>query len=56
MLETELQLQRYEYYKDSGVEWLGKIPEHWSSIRMKHLYKDVSIKNRQMIIIFSNTG
>ncbi len=20
---------RYERYKDSGVEWLGEMPEHW---------------------------
>jgi type I restriction enzyme S subunit len=20
---------KYERYKDSGVEWLGEIPEHW---------------------------
>ena len=20
---------RYEAYKDSGVEWLGEVPEHW---------------------------
>ena len=20
---------RYEQYKDSGVEWLGEVPEHW---------------------------
>jgi type I restriction enzyme S subunit len=20
---------RYERYKDSGVEWLGEVPEHW---------------------------
>lgn len=20
---------RYESYKDSGVEWLGELPEHW---------------------------
>ena len=20
---------RYEKYKDSGVEWLGEVPEHW---------------------------
>ena len=24
-----MQLPRYEAYKDSGVEWLGEIPEHW---------------------------
>jgi len=23
-------MKRYEKYKDSGVEWLGEIPEHWS--------------------------
>lgn len=22
-------MEVYEQYKDSGVEWLGKIPEHW---------------------------
>jgi type I restriction enzyme S subunit len=21
--------KRYERYKDSGVEWIGEIPEHW---------------------------
>ena len=21
---------RYQKYKDSGVEWLGEVPEHWS--------------------------
>ena len=24
-----MSLPRYESYKDSGVEWLGKVPEHW---------------------------
>ncbi len=23
--------------KDSGIEWLGKIPEHWTLIKIKHL-------------------
>jgi len=27
----------YPAYKDSGVEWLGKIPEHWETKRLKHL-------------------
>ena len=26
---------RYPKYKDSGVEWLGKVPEHWSVSRLK---------------------
>ena len=26
--------------KDSGVEWIGKIPKHWEITRLKHLAKD----------------
>jgi len=26
--------ERYESYKDSGVEWIGKIPNHWECIRL----------------------
>ncbi len=29
--------QGYEKYKDSGVEWLGEIPEHWQSLKIKRL-------------------
>jgi type I restriction enzyme, S subunit len=29
--------QGYEKYKDSGVEWLGAIPEHWEAKRLKNL-------------------
>ncbi|MFA5652737.1 MAG: restriction endonuclease subunit S [Desulfomonilia bacterium] len=27
---------RYEKYKDSGVEWLGEVPEGWRTARLKH--------------------
>ncbi len=27
----------YPAYKNSGVEWLGKIPAHWEEKRLKHL-------------------
>ena len=27
--------QPYPAYKDSGVEWLGKVPEHWRATRLK---------------------
>jgi type I restriction enzyme S subunit len=27
---------RYPNYKDSGVEWLGQVPEHWAVKRLKH--------------------
>ena len=29
---------RYPKYKDSGVEWLGEVPEHWESIRYKNVF------------------
>jgi type I restriction enzyme S subunit len=28
---------RYPSYKDSGVEWLGEVPEHWTAAKLKHL-------------------
>ena len=31
----------YESYKDSGVEWIGKIPSKWISTRVGHLYKSM---------------
>ena len=31
--------EKYSSYKDSGVEWLGEIPEHWESQKMKYLGK-----------------
>ena len=30
-------MQRYDKYKDSGVEWLGEIPEKWEVKKLKHL-------------------
>lgn len=30
-------MRRYEKYKDSGIEWIGEIPEHWESIRLKYI-------------------
>jgi type I restriction enzyme S subunit len=29
--------KRYERYKDSGVEWIGDIPEHWELRRIKFI-------------------
>jgi type I restriction enzyme S subunit len=28
---------RYERYKDSGVVWLGEVPEHWEMHTLKHV-------------------
>ena len=29
--------RRYPAYRDSGVPWLGKVPEHWSISPLKHV-------------------
>ena len=29
--------QRYDTYKDSGVQWLGEIPGHWGCVRLKNV-------------------
>lgn len=33
-------LERYAAYKDSGVKWLGEIPEHWELLRLGTRFKD----------------
>jgi len=30
-------MKKYDTYKDSGIEWIGEIPEHWDEIRMRYL-------------------
>lgn len=39
---TKATFQKYSAYKDSGVEWLGKIPEHWDLRRFKYLFKEIN--------------
>lgn len=28
-------MRKYDSYKDSGIEWIGEIPSHWDTARMK---------------------
>src|SRR6185437_1285578 len=37
-------MKQYQKMKDSGIAWIGKIPEHWISKRLKFLVKLKSIK------------
>lgn len=45
----------YEVYKNSGVEWLGKIPEHWKISRLGILLNPISINNRTDLPLLSIT-
>ena len=38
--------QRYQVYKDSGVEWLGEIPEHWERRRLKTLLRPIDRRSQ----------
>ncbi|PSB68564.1 restriction endonuclease subunit S [filamentous cyanobacterium CCP1] len=29
---------KYQAYKDSGVEWLGEVPEHWDVTRLRFIF------------------
>src|SRR5690606_8231794 len=31
-------MKAYSGYKDSGVEWLGQIPEHWEALSNKYIF------------------
>jgi len=37
---TKITYDKYPAYKDSGVEWLGEIPEHWEVMKIK-FYCDI---------------
>ena len=37
--------RRYPEYKESGVEWIGKIPAHWKIKKIKHVATFVSEKS-----------
>lgn len=36
-------MKRYETYKDSGIQWVGMIPEHWNAVPLKY---NLSLKGR----------
>ena len=42
-------MERYNEYKDSGVQWLGEIPSHWEVKRLKYLVScnDESLTNTE---------
>ncbi|MEI6506795.1 MAG: restriction endonuclease subunit S, partial [Planctomycetota bacterium] len=36
---------RYPKYKDSGVEWLGEVPEHWETVPCRAIVHEQTAKN-----------
>ena len=36
-------MKAYEKYKNSGISWLGKIPEHWKTIKFKRMHNGSNV-------------
>lgn len=34
-------MRTYDSYKDSGIEWIGNIPSHWNSTRLKFIGESI---------------
>lgn len=44
-----MNFKQYPSYKDSGVEWLGEVPEHWSVKKFGYIFRENKIKNSGLI-------
>lgn len=55
MKNTSVKLERYPAYKDSGVEWIGEIPDGWDVKRLGQILSVSSIKNRPDLQLLSIT-
>jgi type I restriction enzyme S subunit len=52
-------LKPYPVYKDSGVPWLGKVPEHWAVLPHRALFNEVKERdhpNEQMLSVTITQG
>ncbi len=37
--------KKYDAYKDSGVQWLGVIPDNWKIIKNKFLFNEINLRS-----------
>jgi Restriction endonuclease S subunits len=55
-----MSLPRYPEYKDSGVEWLGELPRHWSVCRYKEIFSERDERSvdgaEQLLSVSAYTG
>lgn len=33
-------MKQYDFYKDSGVEWIGEVPSHWEVVHLKRILRE----------------
>ena len=46
-------LKPYPEYKDSGVEWLGQVPEHWAVRKLRSILSNIADRNRPDLPLLS---
>ncbi|KLG13435.1 hypothetical protein YA49_02505 [Enterobacter cloacae subsp. cloacae] len=49
----------YPEYKDSGVEWLGEVPNHWKTVSISRLFsrvKRTGYKEKELLSVYRNYG
>ena len=46
-------LKPYPAYKDSGVEWLGKVPAHWEVLKLRHVLRRHTERERPDLPLLS---
>ncbi len=39
-------LKPYPAYKDSGLLWLGEVPEHWDILRARYLFREIDQRSQ----------
>lgn len=51
---------KYESYKDSGIAWLGEIPQNWEIIRSKYVFSEIDERsqtgNEELLSVSHLTG
>ena len=49
----------YPEYKDSGVEWLGEVPNHWKTVSISRLFsrvKRTGYKEKELLSVYRDYG
>ena len=53
-------LKPYPAMKNSGVPWLGQVPEHWDVKRGKWLFRVIDVRSKngeeELLTVSSNRG
>lgn len=52
-------MARYEKYKDSGIQWVGMVPDHWKDVPISALFREFSDKghpNYKVLSVYREFG